>query len=192
MSNLEPIIRQEPLPGLPQFCAHLAEALKRIVPDDARRQAVAQTSFSAECVLCGLTVSGVELLEVGADEVAGGAANPKLARLRQGYCARNGCDSRFYRLAFQPYPGLDWNQAFVQSASVQEEEREEVRAERAAAQALRRVQRWKLAGRLVLGLVVLGMLYVIRQWYVGGTIPILREPRHFQVDPGSLQQRSPQ
>ncbi len=191
MPNLDPIIRQEPLPGLPQFCAHLAEALNRLVPDDARRQAAAQTSFSAECVLCGLTVSGVELLEVGTDDAADRVANPKIGRLRQGYCARNGCDSRFYRLTFQPYPGLDWNQAFVQSASVQEEQREEVRAERAEARALRRTQRWKLAGRVLLGLVVLGTLYAIRQWYVGGTIPLLREPRHFQVDPASLRQSPP-
>jgi hypothetical protein len=192
MPDFEPIIRQETLPGLPQFCLGLAEALKRIVPDDARRKTLVRTSLAGECVLCGLSVNGEELLEVGTSEGAAEAANPKIARLRQGYCARNGCDSRFYRLIFYHHPELDWTQAFTQSAVVQEEQQEETQAELAEAKALRRAQRWKLAGRVGSGLVVLCVLYLLRQWYTGGTIPILREPEHFQVDPASLQQRPPQ
>jgi len=36
------------------------------------------------------------------------------------------------------------------------------------------------------------VLYMIRQWYTGGTIPILREPEKFRTDPASLQPRPPQ
>jgi len=192
MPNFEPIIRQEQLHGLPQFCISLAEALKRIVPDDARRKTLVRTSLSAECVLCGLSVNGEELLEVGVSDGAAEPANPKIARLRQGYCARNGCDSRFYRLTFYQHPELDWSRAFSQSETVQEEQREEAKAEVAEAKALRRVHRWKLAGRVGIGLVVLCVLYMIRQWYTGGTIPILREPEKYQTDPASLRQRPPQ
>ena len=192
MPNFEPIIRQEQLHGLPHFCVNLAEALKRIVPDDARRTTLVRTSLSGECVLCGLSVNGEELLEVGASERAAEPANPKIARLRQGYCARNGCDSRFYRLTFYQHPELDWSQAFTQSETVQEEQREEAKAEVAEARALKRAQRWKLAGRVGLGLVLLCVLYMIRQWYTGGTIPILREPEKFRTDPASLQPRPPQ
>ena len=34
--------------------------------------------------------------------------NPKLGRLRQGYCARNGCDSFYYRVHLGDYVNLDW------------------------------------------------------------------------------------
>jgi len=192
MPNFEPIIRQEHLHGLPHFCLNLAEALKRIVPDEARRRTLARTSLSGECVLCGLNVNGEEFLAVGASEAEAATANAKIARLRQGYCGRNGCDSCFYRLTFYPYPDLDWAQAFTQSETVQEEQREEAKAEVAEVKGLRRVHRWKLAGRVLIGLTVLCLLYVIRQWYTGGTIPILREPEKFRVDPASLQQRPPQ
>jgi hypothetical protein len=192
MPHSDPIVRQEHLHGLPQFCLSLTEALKRLVPDEARRRTVARTSLSGECVLCGLNVNGEEFLEVGANEGEAARENPKIARLRQGYCARNGCDSCFYRLTFYPHPDLDWTQAFTQSETVKEERREEVKAEVAEARASKRAQRWKLGGRVVVGLVLLGVLYLIRQWYTGGTIPILREPEQFTVDPASLQQRPPQ
>ena len=190
MPNSEPIVRQEQLHGLPQFCVNLAEALNRLVPDEARRQAVAQTSFSGECVLCGLSVSGVELIAVGAGEAE--ATNAKIARLRQGYCGRSGCDSRYYRLTFQPHPAVDWNQAFTQSRTVAEEQHDQAQAEAAEARALERARRWKLAGRIAVGLGVLCVLYIVRQWYTGGTIPILRQPERFTTDPASLQQRPPE
>jgi hypothetical protein len=189
MADLDPIVRQESLPDLPQFCVHLGEALKRMVPDEARRRAAAQTSLFGECVLCGLTVNGLELLEVGRRE--GEAANAKLGRLRQGYCGRNGCDSRFYRLTFSPFPNLDWSQAFMQSAVVQEEHQEQAQADAAEARARTRAEQWKWAGRVGIGLAVLCVLYLIRQWYIGGTIPLLREPQKFRTDPASLQQRAP-
>jgi hypothetical protein len=192
MPHSDPIIRQEHLHGLPHFCLNLAEALKRMLPDEARRRTLARTSLSGECVLCGLNVNGEELLEVGASEAEAEAANAKIARLRQGYCGRNGCDSCFYRLTFYPHPDLDWTLAFTQSETVEEEQREEAKAEVAEARALKRAQRWKLGGRVLVGLVVLCVLYMIRQWYTGGTIPILREPEKFRVDPASLQQRPPQ
>jgi hypothetical protein len=190
MPHSERIVRQESLPGLPQFCRDLAEALERLLPDEARRQAAAQTSLSAECVLCGLTVNGLELLEAGAS--VGGVARPKIARLRQGYCARNGCESRFYRITFSPFPHLDWTRAFAQSDVVRGEQDEQVQAEAAEARARRRARHWRLAGRVGIGLGVLCALYLVRQWYLGGTIPLLREPEEFQTDPASLQQRPPQ
>ncbi len=191
MPHSKPIVREEPLPDLPQFCLHLAQALKRIVPDDARRATVVRTSLSGECVLCGQGVTGEELLDVGADESAAEPASPKMARLRQGYCARNGCDSRFYRLTFQPHPDLDWAQAFSPPAVVEPEQSEEEKAAEAEALARKRAQRWKLAGRVGIGLFVLGMLYIARQYYTGGTVPFLREPEKFQTDPASLEEGPP-
>lgn len=42
--------------------------------------------------------------------------------------------------------------------------------------------RWKLAGRVSLGVAVILILLAIRQLYFGGTIPFIREPEKFRVD----------
>lgn len=192
MPHSEPIVREEPLSGLPQFCLNLAQTLKRTVPDDDRRVALVRASLSGECVLCSQSVSGEELLEVGLSEGTAEPANPKIARLRQGYCARNGCDSRFYRLTFRRHPDLDWAQALSQPVTVEPEPTEEEMAAEEEARMRRRAQRRKLASRVGIALGVLCVFYVLRQWYVGGTIPFLREPEKFQTDPASLIEGPPQ
>ena len=55
-------------------------------------------------------------------------------------------------------------------------------AERAATKATQRAHRRRLAARIGAGLLVVGSVWLIRQWYLGGTIPFLREPENFQVD----------
>jgi hypothetical protein len=44
------------------------------------------------------------------------------------------------------------------------------------------VGRRRLLGRLFVALAVASLLLLIRQWYRGGTIPLIREPENFQVD----------
>ena len=40
--------------------------------------------------------------------------------------------------------------------------------------------------RVVIGVAILAMLWLLRQWYRGGTIPLIREPENFQVDRGVI------
>lgn len=78
-----------------------------------------------ECIACGIRLSAAEL-----DAIAWGEADPtdadrRLSRIRQGYCARSGCDCRFYRLRATGRFDLDWPALFRRArepASVAEEE----------------------------------------------------------------------
>ena len=102
------VIRQEYLPQLAAFIRTVA----RTVPAHSNGSGAAgskwREAIEGECVQCGIQVSGAELVAAaGADP--GDPCPPKVKRLSQGYCARNGCDSRYYRLSFGEVSGLDWN-----------------------------------------------------------------------------------
>lgn len=166
-------VRQEHLRSLPALAALLARA-----------PAPAAEAVVAECVQCGFRLTGTELLALApaAGDSAPPAAPAKIDRLRRGYCARNGCDSSYYRLSFEPRPGIDWErlvpkgdlevvEAPVEEAPEVARRREEFRA------GLRRLA---LRGGMALGALLL--LLLARHWYLGGTIPYLREPEKFEVE----------
>jgi hypothetical protein len=189
MSNPTPLTRQEHLQTLPAFSAALAAALKHCGPGEEKLRPALDSALAAECVLCGITLTGSELLAIGAAAEESAGDNPKLARLRQGDCARNGCRSYFYRLTFTPHPDLDWAKVLSQTEIAKTGQQVEAREEEAALAAARRAVGWKLIRRLLVGLALVAMLWLIRQWYSGGTIPLLREPEHFKPDPASVEPR---
>jgi hypothetical protein len=187
MSDPTPLTRQEPLQTLPAFCAALVAALQPDGPAGERLRPALDAALAAECVLCGITLTGTELLAVGTPASEPPGDDPKTTRLRQGYCARKDCTSYFYRLRFTPHPDIDWARALAQAEVAKTDPREEVQVEAVALAAARRAVRWRLGGRLLAGLTVLALLWLLRQWYIGGTIPLLREPEHFTADPASYQ-----
>jgi hypothetical protein len=66
-----------------------------------------RAALSGECVQCGIRITGEELIELS-QPAKTAESDPKIARLRQDYCARNHCDSYYYRLTFRTHPDLDW------------------------------------------------------------------------------------
>src|SRR5437773_1407310 len=100
----EPVhVRPQHLQRLGQFSLTLAEVLEQsaIAPDKLRE--VVRSAWSGECVQCGIQVTGEEMLALSKPAEAG-EANPRVTRLRQGNCARNRCDSYYYRLIFTGHP----------------------------------------------------------------------------------------
>jgi hypothetical protein len=80
---------------------------------------------------------------------------------------------------------LDWNQVKSALSTQLEAVAESATGEEAARLAeLARAQKRKWL-RVGLGLLVLLLLLMVRQWYRGGTIPFLREPEKFRADPSS-------
>src|SRR5438034_6411769 len=61
-----------------------------------------------ECVGCGIRITGDDIAHVALAGDKTELPDSRLGRLRQGYCARNGCDSYYYRFHFDDYPDLDW------------------------------------------------------------------------------------
>ena len=169
MSTPPTVPRQESIERLPALARHL-HALQ---PSLAARQLALRDVASIECLQCGIRLNGEELLGLMAAEVS----EPRLARLKKGYCARQGCDTRFVAVHLREVPGHAWPADWEADQTPEE-----------LAPAIPVRPRWEKEllrrhGRpLLMGIVVIGGLLLARHWYQGGTIPYLREPEKFVVD----------
>jgi hypothetical protein len=166
--------RQQPLPKLEGFCRALCEALH---PTGLELPKVFDASITAECVRCGIRISGVELFALSqppSEELS----SAKIGRLRLGDCARQGCNGYEYRLTFRSLPTLDWPKLISQADAIQQEQSPEYAV---ATKATKRLHWRGTARRVGVALGVVLLLLVLRQLYLGGRIPLLREPEHFRV-----------
>ena len=168
---------------------NLLQALGQAGVGDAQLPGFLEATVTGECVQCGIRLTAEELLALSETSPADGAANPKVARLRQGYCARNGCASYAYLLTFKAHPAVDWPKILAAVESSGQEQHAEVAAEAEAQQIARREARKKRVLKIVAGIALLLLLLLIRQWITGGPIPILREPKKYTVDPTSTIER---
>jgi hypothetical protein len=147
------------------------------VPENEKLRPAAENALSAECVQCGLRLTGPDLLRFGAGDESGDA---RLERLRNGYCGRNGCECLFYRVTCGADPQIDWPKLIHPAHTISDDEKASVQR-RAARDASK--TRWKKrALRTALALAALAFVFILRQLWVGGTIPFIREPENFQVD----------
>ena len=165
---------QEPIQSLPNFSGLVLHAIRSTSDVPKARQAYC-SAFVAECLACGIQMTGEELLDLA---IQANAGSSKLKRLRMGYCARRTCDSRFYQLTCNPAPGVNWASIFAIKdglTSLPEELCEEPPVEVPSR------KRGLLIGSAA-GLVIL-LLSASWQLYTGGSIPFIRQPEKFQVDP---------
>jgi hypothetical protein len=169
------ITREENLLGLGEFCRDLYEAYCEAGFDPAKAPEAWRRTITAKCLDCGMHVSGDELLVLAMlaeDQPARG----KPGRLRRGYCPRICCEGWTYCIEFRPAEGVDWSKVFSQ------------------AQAARVRRPWRPWVGLppfwsfpwvqrTAAVVALFLVFVVAlEWYIGGRIPVLREPEKFQVD----------
>jgi hypothetical protein len=181
MPQESPIVRQERLQNLARFCEALVEALKRAGTGAEAAAHVIQRSVSARCVGCEILISGLELFALS-QPPSPEHASPKIGRLRLGDCARQTCEAYDYRLTFQPDPLVDWNKILADADAI-------VNApptESAPARTGPVLPHWLLRGvsrRIWIPVTAAVLLLLLRQWYVGGRIPLVREPEKFRVDP---------
>ncbi|MFN7141983.1 MAG: hypothetical protein ACK4UN_21900 [Limisphaerales bacterium] len=178
---MEPlIVREQHLQSLTSFSVNLA----RVLPDDPSSEQIKEleTALQAECVQCGIQVGGGDLFQL-AEAARSEDATSKCGRLRFGYCARKGCNSYFYRLKFYAHPLFDWPNLLAQAERVGLEQLPEEIAALALIYEQRKEQRKKMTmvSCSFAAAVIAGMM--LFQWYNGGTIPLLREPERFKVDP---------
>jgi hypothetical protein len=184
----EPVTRQEYLYNLAEFCRGLHETLLAtgLTPDQTFE--VFHSAVSAECLGCGILVSGEELFAL-AHPPSPERSTAKIGRLRLGDCARQGCQAYYYRLSFLAQEH-DW-QALLAQVDARRQP---------AANSRRGPGFWKMARvlpnpallvRVGVALAVIVVLLLVRQWHQGGGIPFVREPENFRVDPapeeGSVQ-----
>jgi len=194
MSQETAIVRQEEIRKLEGFCRALAEALRRggLGPENAL--AAWRAGVAAECTRCGISVSGDELFALSQPPAAE-HASAKIGRLRLGDCARSGCESYHYQLTFKVDGELDWAGLLLQAAAIKQEQEHPAGSsavQRPVGSSLARLL-WtsRRARRLWTALAAVLLLLLIRQWYLGGRIPLIREPEHFRVDPAPGEEAAP-
>lgn len=172
--------RKLALGQLAPFARNARAALSQAGLAELEHAGIFQTHIIARCCACDARPSPevVGALFTGAELEAGRPAG-ELARLRQEYCLRAGCESRFYELTFARHPAVNWAaigteaQPDAPNAPVGLAVGEAV--VRKTAQSVRAQLSWRLAAALVLLLALLAW----RQWWTGGSIPFFREARTF-------------
>jgi hypothetical protein len=179
MSEATVTTRKQHLPQLVPFCRAILESLQRAALSKEKAAQVVGTALSGECAQCGIHVSGAELFSLS--QAADPSDNPKVQRLRLGDCARRGCDSYYYRLSFQPHPELDWPKLISQAENLDAPVPEAAPTPMATKDAVRLAAQLYATRRVAVGLALVVVVLLVRQWYLGGRIPLLREPEHFRV-----------
>jgi hypothetical protein len=180
MNATAPIVRKLGLAQLTPFARNARSALSQAGIADLEHAAAFQSHITARCCVCDARPSPevVGALLTGAELEAGRPAE-ELARLRQEYCLRAGCESRFYELTFTPHPAVNWaaigTDAQPESPHVSVGLAVGEAMVRKTAQAVRTQLTWKLAAALVFLLALLAW----RQWWTGGSIPFFREAKTF-------------
>jgi len=74
----------------------LVRALAEAGESGARMQEILDHHLKIRCVGCHQAISGEDLAQLALDAEGAPASNPRVERLRLGYCARPECNSRFY------------------------------------------------------------------------------------------------
>jgi hypothetical protein len=141
---------------------------------------------TAKCVQCGIHLDAKELARLALPDPSAESLSPKLERVLKGYCARAECPSYYYHVELGAGSGLDWSRVERAMAGDAEAANEQARAERRVVAQEQRAFAVRWLGKLAAAAAVLVLLLMFRQWYIGGTIPLIREPQPFTIDPSSL------
>jgi hypothetical protein len=174
-------VRQEHLCRLADFCQNLETALRAAGSTPEQCLEVFRTAVFAECVGCGIQVSGEELYALSQPPSAE-LASAKTGRLRLGDCARNGCEAWYYRVSIAPYQQVDWPKLLAEVDAPENQGRTGGSTARWWGLLWERLVRWRMLPRIGVAFAAIVLLLLVRHWHQGGRIPLLREPEAFQVD----------
>ena len=169
---------QESIEGLRELARLARHILARV-----ENKSDFASAFEAECLGCGIRITGAELLEIARGPGAE-TADSKLDRLRKGYCARRTCESRFYEIRCIVQPGVDW-QAILAMKDGYVSAPETLAADDTASVSASLRKKLILSGGAAVAVILL--LAIAFQSWAGGRNPFLREPEKFGVDTSATQ-----
>lgn len=176
------LTRRVDLRGGAAFARGLVTALRQVPGLDVL--AALRSGVRATCPQCGLRLLGEEVLALGGTEAPQPDISPKLHRLSQGFCGRQGCESLFHEYTFEPVAGVDWDLILAGLAGAPETG--EADAVIAAAGGSPPRPRVRTRMRVALGVGLVLVLLLVRHLMTGGTIPLLREADQFNADPKTV------
>ena len=180
MSTSAPITRKLPLAQLAAFACNARAALSQAGVEDLEHAGVFRLHIAARCCGCDARPSPevVTALFTGAALEAIRPAQ-ELARLREEYCLRKDCKSRFYELTFAPHPLVDWAAIGTDSQPGSPQASVSLAVGGAVVRSTARAVRAQLSWKLAAAAALLIALLAWRQWWTGGSIPFFREAKTF-------------
>ncbi|HVK57392.1 MAG TPA: hypothetical protein VM735_01320 [Candidatus Kapabacteria bacterium] len=149
---------------------------------EAEWQELCNARLSAECTGCKIKLTGLEMRELATVHTEGSPQSPKLERLRKNYCARNTCESRFYRVNVQPDNERHWlsikEQLQIATPEVRETEPGKDRKPFFANAGVPRLRPLQLTGLILIGVV---LFFIVRHWVYGSRIPLVQKKNEYRV-----------
>jgi hypothetical protein len=186
MDTALPVTREIHLQQLRPFHESLIAALGEAGVGGMELAEILRRQVTADCVQCGVRVTGEDIAAALAAEDAKSAANPKQARLLQHYCVRKDCPSYFYRFTFEWQAGHEWEKLLARADQLrtgrEETKRLELQLVDTRAREARRKRLLQMAA--ILGAVM--MLWAAWRWWITGTPPGVKAKPRYQVNPDSL------
>ena len=169
------LTRRERLGRLGELCQAIATSLHRAGLSSDLVFLSFRDLMSAECAQCGTRVPGEELY-VLTQSSDGKDLSISLRRLRLGYCAQSSCQSFHCQLTFRSGEKVDWNARLAEADRIVQD-LEDSRAGRG--------KRWRseLIRPAIVTVAAILILLLVRQLYLGGRIPLIREPEKWRIDP---------
>ncbi|MDB6039719.1 MAG: hypothetical protein JWM99_3560 [Verrucomicrobiales bacterium] len=165
---------------LPDIHSSLASLLVQEYPDASHLDDLLANYIEAECVQCGIRISGEEIGKIRSLKVKGQAPEPKLMRLKRNYCARDACFSCDYRINLLPHPSVDWQK--IKGQLVEERTASQEKSELVTTTFISRPG-WRVM-LCVAAAAALVLFFLLRHWITGARIPLLQKAHHYQIDPG--------
>lgn len=136
----------------------------------------------AKCLGCGISVTGTELGQIAITASKDATVESKLDRLRLGYCARNGCASKFYVVDCESFPGVTPSQVLSRAQALLHQpapEPEPDPVDVGPPQPWFRKPKWVVTVVLLVGLAAVAYRYAADQ----GMVPGVKKKPVYQTDP---------
>ncbi|HOW68724.1 MAG TPA: hypothetical protein P5186_02265 [Candidatus Paceibacterota bacterium] len=146
-------------------------------------------SLQAVCVQCGLALSGSELYQLArsSEPNALPLASPKLQRVKQGYCGREGCNSFYYEIRLPLGSDVDWTGILESIASRDSDGASKgVPGESASVRSQTALGHKKRKVLLFAGLAFVVILLALKYMMSTGGLPGFQQEQKFQIDPNSI------
>jgi hypothetical protein len=193
MSETPAIVKNLHVEKLTGFYKAIADTLIMAGLSGGKLNEIFAKHVQIQCVECGIELTGDELSVLAMTPPETGLENPKLERLRQGYCGRKDCSSRYFAVTLSPHPDLQWAEVI---ARIEQRDASPSPTQPAAGSPGspavfmdRPKSPWSASRiRLWVGVVILVVLLLCRYLMSTGSLPGFSAEPKYKVDPASLNQ----
>jgi len=167
---------------LPSVHSSLLSLLAQECPDASQLNNLFANYIEAECIQCGIRISGEEMGQISSSRIDGQARGVKLMRLKHNSCARGSCTSCSYRINLLPHPGVDWEK--IKGQIVDRPAVPLGKSEPVITRPVWSFER-KAMAYVSATVAVLVLFFLVRHWLTGARIPLLQKAHRYQIDPAT-------